>query len=289
MSKIYSFYALGRFGSLDGFWLLFLPCLLAGLLAGGERLGFIVIVFGFGAFFMRSAGCVWNDIIDRRLDSRVSRTRMRPLASGALSVTEALLFLAGLLGLALASFLLLSFAAQLWVLAILPLIILYPFAKRFFVWPQLVLGIAFNWGVFPASIEASARFDSAIFCLWVSGVFWTLVYDTVYGFQDIEDDAILGVHSSALWLGYRRARRVLPFFALASLFFLACALWLRHGGGEGFSMILLILSFAGVGVFWFLLRFRFEDASRCLIFFRLQKWVGLAACGVVLYSGDFPL
>ena len=190
-----------------GTWLLLLPCwwgLSLAMLYDGQMRWFdlwILIGCAVGAFLMRGAGCTWNDITDRDFDAQVARTRSRPIPSGQVSVKGATVWM---IAQALISFaILLSFngaAIRLGVLALIPVAI-YPFAKRFTWWPQVFLGLAFNWGALLAWTAHTGRLDAPAVVLYLAGIAWTLFYDTIYAHQDTEDDALIGVKSTARLFG----------------------------------------------------------------------------------------
>ena len=190
-----------------GTWLLLLPCwwgLALAMLYDGQPKWFDLWIFvgcAIGSFLMRGAGCTWNDISDRDIDAQVARTRSRPIPSGLVSTKGAVLWM-GLQ--ALVSFaILLTFntaAIRLGVLALIPVAI-YPFAKRFTWWPQAFLGLAFNWGALLAWTAHTGRLDAPAVVLYLAGISWTLFYDTIYAHQDTEDDAMIGVKSTARLFG----------------------------------------------------------------------------------------
>jgi len=186
-----------------GSWLLFLPGLWAfAMVAPDWRQGlWLTALFGLGAVLMRGAGCVVNDLWDRDLDRQVERTAGRPLASGALRARHALVFLALVLAAALLILLQLNRAAQMLGVASLVPVVLYPLAKRVTDWPQAVLGVIFSWAAPMGYAAVTGGLDAAAFALWAAGFFWILGYDTIYAHQDREDDALVGIRSSALRLG----------------------------------------------------------------------------------------
>jgi len=211
-----------------GTWLLYIPCLWGVALAANDGAGFrrwdiwLLLSCAAGAFLMRGAGCTWNDITDRRIDAQVARTRSRPLPSGQATVRQALIWMA-LQALA-AALILISYnrvAIGLGILSLLPVAI-YPFAKRFTWWPQVFLGIAFNWGALLAWAAHAGAVTGGAVMLYVAGIAWTLFYDTIYAHQDIEDDALIGVRSTARLFG-EKSGSWLAFFAAATLLFFAAA------------------------------------------------------------------
>ena len=179
-----------------GVWLLLLPCLWALVLAGGSL--WLMLLFTLGACVMRAAGCVINDLWDRDLDSAVERTAQRPLANGAISVPQALTFLAGLLISGLIILLYMNGLTIALGFLTVPLIIAYPYMKRITWWPQAFLGIVFNMGALMGFSAASGELPWQAWLLYASGILWTLAYDTIYAHQDSDDDAALGLKSTAL-------------------------------------------------------------------------------------------
>src|SRR5262249_12147565 len=180
--------------------------------AGGIPSIRLLILFAIGAVVMRGAGCTINDMADRDFDRRVVRTAGRPIASGAISMPRAVIFLALQLLLGLVILLQLSPLAITLGVASLALIVTYPFMKRVTYWPQAFLGLTFNWGALMGYAAATDRLDRAPLLLYAAGIAWTLVYDTIYAHQDKEDDALIGVRSTALKFG-AASRRWLVFFA----------------------------------------------------------------------------
>ncbi len=195
-----------------GTWLLLLPCwwgLSLGMLYDGKATWhdlWICVGCAIGAFLMRGAGCTWNDITDRDFDAQVARTRSRPIPSGQVSVRGAAIWM--VLQALIAFAILLTFnaaAIRLGVLALLPVAV-YPFAKRFTWWPQVFLGLAFNWGALLAWTAHTGRLDTPAVVLYLAGIAWTLFYDTIYAHQDTEDDALIGVKSTARLFGENSGR-----------------------------------------------------------------------------------
>ena len=258
-----------------GWWLLLLPCwwgLALGQIAlgGGLPDAFYALLFLVGAVVMRGAGCTLNDIVDRNFDGRVERTRLRPLPSRAVSVRQASVFLVllCLAGLAVLlqfnAFTVATGAASLAVVAV------YPFMKRITHWPQAVLGLAFNWGALVGWTAAHGSLGLAPVLLYAGGVFWTLAYDTIYAHQDKEDDAQIGLGSTALRLGERTRPWLMGFFGL-SLACIDAAIWLAGGG------LLAHLGVAGAALHaaWQLARFDGANSALCLELFRSNRIFGL--------------
>lgn len=211
-----------------GTWLLFWPCAwsvaLAGTLPGDWAL---LLWLGLGSLVMRGAGCVYNDIVDRDLDARVSRTRSRPVASGRVSVRAAWIWLIALCLIGLVILLQLTPLAQIIALGSLALVAGYPFMKRITWWPQAWLGLVFTWGALVGWPAATGSFGWPALALYAAAFWWTLGYDTVYALQDIEDDVIAGVKSSARRLGENARTGISLFYALC-LIGLGAALWLKR-------------------------------------------------------------
>jgi 4-hydroxybenzoate polyprenyltransferase len=207
-----------------GTWLLYWPCAWSVALAGVRERWDLLFWLALGAFAMRSAGCVYNDIVDRDLDRNVERTRLRPLASGRVSVRSALMLIALLLAIALIVLLQLNRTAQIVSLVSLAPVAAYPFMKRITWWPQAWLGLVFSWGAlvgWPA-VTGSTAWPPVL--LWLGSVAWVVGYDTLYAIQDKEDDALVGVKSSARRLGDKAALGVGIFYLIAVIFW-AAAIW----------------------------------------------------------------
>ncbi len=276
---------LARFDRPIGTWLLLWPCgwglALAGGVPGDWRL---LLWFAAGAFAMRGAGCVYNDIIDRDLDARVARTRNRPLASGQVSVRAAWGWLVALALVGLVVLLQLPLRAQAVALASLLLVAAYPFMKRITWWPQAWLGLTFNWGVLVGWL-AVAPPELPMLLLYAAGMFWTLGYDTIYALQDIEDDAFAGIKSSARALGPHARAGVAGFYALAVLT-AGAALWLVVPRWPA----LLALLPAATHLGWQVAALKDHDPARALALFRSNRLTGallFVACALVGAAGVF--
>jgi 4-hydroxybenzoate polyprenyltransferase len=218
---------LGRFDRPAGAWLLLLPGW-QGIALASARAGLLpdlllLLKFLVGAYLMRAAGCAWNDVLDRDLDAKVARTARRPVASGQISVRQAVLFLA--LCSVVSFAILLTMPPMAIALGALSLVLVgaYPLMKRITWWPQAWLGLTFNWGALLGFAAATGALAPPSPLLYVSGVFWTLGYDTIYAIQDMEDDALAGVKSSARRLGPGAPRAILAFYGLTALFAFAAA------------------------------------------------------------------
>ena len=267
-----------------GTWLLLLPCwwgALLGALAVPETAGWLTVwIFlacALGAFLMRGAGCTWNDITDRDLDPLVERTRNRPLASGQLGVREALIWMAVQ---AVASFFILltfnSAAIALGIIALLPVAI-YPFAKRFTWWPQVFLGVAFNWGALLAWTAQTGSLGLPAVFLYLAGIAWTLFYDTIYAHQDREDDALIGIKSTARLFG-DKSEYWLRGFLLASvaLMTLAVIFALAPRADPLVMSVTLAAAWAfGAHLNWQLGKLDINAPDTCLRLFRSNRDAGL--------------
>jgi len=258
-----------------GWWLLLIPCWWGQSLAElGQVQGtpnlWYALLFLIGAIVMRGAGCTLNDIADRDFDAKVARTRSRPIPSGQVSVTAALAFLVlqALIGFAI----LLQFNGfTIWLgIASLLLVAIYPFMKRFTYWPQFFLGLAFNWGCLVGWAAITGGLSLAPLLLYAGGIAWTLAYDTIYAHQDIEDDALIGVKSTALKFGASSPFWIGGFF-IAALALIDLAVWQAHGG---------LISHIGVAAaaahaLWQMRRLDINNPQRCRALFLSNKYFGL--------------
>jgi 4-hydroxybenzoate polyprenyltransferase len=265
-----------------GTWLLLFPCWWGiALASGGWPDPALMLLFAIGAVVMRGAGCTLNDIADRHYDGLVARTRMRPLPSGAVSVRQATAFL--LLQLVLGAVVLFSLnhTSVLLGFAVLGLIVTYPFMKRITYWPQVFLGLNFNWGALIGWTAVTGALALPSLLLYLGGVFWTIGYDTIYAHQDKEDDVLIGVKSSAIALGSRTRPWLLMFFGAALI------LWAAAGGAVGLgAMFWVALAGTAAQLAWQAARVSTEDPADCLRKFRSNRVVGwLMLAGIV--AGHF--
>ncbi|MBC7669005.1 MAG: 4-hydroxybenzoate octaprenyltransferase [Gemmatimonadaceae bacterium] len=235
---------LGRFDRPAGIWLLMLPgwqgIALAAAGKGQWPNPWLLIAFFLGAALMRAAGCAFNDIIDRDFDAQVSRTAMRPIPAGLISVKQAWAFVIGCCAVSFLILITLGWLAIGLGIASLALVAAYPFMKRITWWPQAWLGLTFNWGALLGFAAATHSLTWAAALLYASGIFWTLGYDTIYAVQDLEDDALAGVKSSARRLGEAAPRGVLAFYIACFVLVIAAA-WV---GGVGPVFLPLAALFA---------------------------------------------
>jgi 4-hydroxybenzoate polyprenyltransferase len=224
---------LGRFDRPAGIWLLMLPgwqgIALAAAMVGRWPNLRLLILFAIGSALMRAAGCAFNDIVDRDIDAKVARTAARPVASGQISVKGALAFIAGCSLISLVILLSFNLTTVMLGVASLALVAIYPFMKRITWWPQAWLGLTFNWGALMGFAAATGGVTAPALLLYAGGLFWTLGYDTIYAVQDLEDDALAGVKSSARRLGASAPRGVLIFYLIAIAFAVVAAVIGRLG------------------------------------------------------------
>jgi len=290
-ARIRPFLRLARADRPIGAWLLLLPCWwsagLAAIAAGRAYPNpWHVVLFFIGAFVMRGAGCTWNDIVDRNLDAMVARTRSRPIPSGQVSVRGAAAFLVlqALIGLAV----LLQFNrfAVLTGIASLAIVAVYPLMKRITWWPQIVLGLAFSWGALMGFAAVFARLDAPAYLLYAGSIAWVIGYDTIYAHQDREDDALIGVKSTARLFGARTRLALLIFYAVAVL--LIGLSGAAVGAGPVFAVGLVIF---GAHLGWQIQRIDIDDPDLCLRLFKSNRDAGLilfaAMIGDALYRSYF--
>ena len=263
-----------------GSWLLLLPCWWSSALAAvaaHEAAPSLVHIglFLIGAFAMRGAGCTWNDIVDRDLDRSVERTRSRPIPSGQVSVFQAAIFLVlqALIGfVVLISFNTFTIALG---IASLAIVAVYPFMKRITYWPQIVLGLAFSWGALMGWAAAFGRLDAPALLLYAGSIAWVIGYDTIYAHQDRDDDALIGIKSTALLFG-ERTKLMLGLFYGASVILLGAA---GFAAGAGLVFAFGLVAFAA-HLTWQIVRLDIADPDRCLALFKSDRDAGL-----ILFAG----
>jgi 4-hydroxybenzoate polyprenyltransferase len=240
MNTLISFYRLARLDKPIGILLLLWPTLSALWLASGGVPAFnILIAFIAGVVVMRSAGCVINDLADSNIDKHVKRTKKRPLASGELSKSKALLFLFFLLLIALFIAINLGGEVVTWSLGGLALTVIYPFCKRFISSPQVVLGLAFSWSIPMAYVACEATFDMALYLHWAGVAIWIVVYDTFYALVDVDDDIETGVFSTAILFGNQNSL-ITFILQIASITLWACLGFVMQIGGIYFLTLFLV-------------------------------------------------
>jgi len=264
------YFKLARLDRPIGTWLLYWPCAWGAAL-GGQPWPDIrhLILFGMGAIVMRGAGCTFNDIVDRDIDAKVARTAQRPLAAGTVSLTGAVAFL--ILQCLIGAVILFQFnllTILLGIGALIPVAI-YPFMKRITWWPQLFLGIAFNWGALVGSTASLDQLPLAAIMLYLAGIAWTIGYDTIYAHQDIEDDALIGVKSTARLFGAHTRAALYLLYGL-SIILLGCT-----GMLVGFGMAYFLTLGAVVAhMTWQIIAFRYGDGAHSLYLFKSNRTTG---------------
>ncbi len=265
---------LGRFDRPSGAWLLMLPgwqaVALAGAMSGHWPDLRLLALIAVGALVMRAAGCAYNDIVDRDFDAKVARTAARPIPAGQISVKQAWAYLVGLSLTGLIVLLLLNPLAIALGIGSLLLVAAYPFMKRVTWWPQAWLGLTFNWGTVLGYAAATGTLGWPALLLYASGLFWTLGYDTIYAVQDMEDDALVGVKSSALRLG--RSAPVAVFSFYAGCVILALGAGALAGLGPLFALVLALYA---AQLAWQAARLRIEDGVGALQLFKSNRLAGL--------------
>lgn len=282
------YFRLARMDRPIGTWLLLFPCwwsLALAEISAGQVIPNpnALLAFVIGAFVMRGAGCTWNDIIDREYDAKVARTASRPIPAGEVTVTQAVIFALSLslIGLAV----LFSFNQFTIVLAIasLALVLIYPFAKRYTYWPQLVLGLGFNWGALVGWSSVTGSLSAAPLVLYIGAIAWTLGYDTIYAHQDRDDDIKIGVKSTAIRLGAETPKWVGLFYAAAIVFW-GIAGWLA--GAQ--NLFYAGLALAAAHFYWQVRTLDIDTPANCLVRFKSNRTIGViiffAICAELLQN-----
>lgn len=264
-----------------GTWLLLLPCWWAVFLsaASGDGLGWkgawIILGSAIGAFLMRGAGCTWNDITDRDIDGDVARTASRPIPSGQVTLRGAVIWMCVQALLALGILLTFNWVAIGLGVASLALVCVYPFAKRFTWWPQIFLGLAFNWGALLVWAAHDGALGWPAGLLYLGGIAWTLFYDTIYAHQDREDDALIGVKSTARLFGENSPVWLGGFLALTMGLMTAAVDLAFDTGSSGRALALAGVAGMGLHMVWQLRSLDIHDGERCLRLFRSNRDAGL--------------
>jgi 4-hydroxybenzoate polyprenyltransferase len=276
------FAMLARFDRPIGWWLLYWPCAWGLLLSGGLVSHWPLLLWMLlGAIAMRGAGCVYNDIADRDLDAQVERTRNRPLASGALSARAAWVWLVMLALIGLIVLMQLDHTAQIVALASLAPVAAYPFMKRITWWPQAWLGLVFSWGALVGWVAVTGKADGTMLFLYAGSICWVIGYDTIYALQDREDDALIGVRSSALRMGARVRPGVGLFYGAAMLFW-AGALWSVRPQFLALAALLPAAFHLG----WQVMSLKVDDGTDPLVKFRSNRFAGLLVALACLVVGS---
>ena len=274
MQHLKIFIELTRLNKPIGFMLLFWPCSWGlaysySLSKNFEQFIYYIILFFFGSVLMRSAGCIFNDIVDKDFDKRVKRTKQRPIASNRISVKRSLLYVCILCSLAFIILLQLNFLTIILGLSSMLLAFSYPFMKRFTYWPQLFLGITFNWGIIMAWTAVNNDFSSQVVVLYISAIFWTLGYDTIYGAQDMSDDEIIGLKSTSI-----KFKKNIKLFVFVCYFLsipMIIYLFRNFIGLNAFSLITLIFI---ISLVYQIKVFNENNPKSCLKMFKLNNYSG---------------
>ena len=285
MNQVKLFIDLTRLKKPIGFMLLFWPCTWGLTLAydfssGLNSYFFYLILFFLGSVLMRSAGCIVNDILDKEFDAKVHRTRERPVASGKVSIKNAIYYALILCFLALLVLLKFNLFTIILALGSMPLAFTYPLMKRYTYWPQLFLGITFNYGLILGWTAIKGQIDLAPIIFYIGAIFWTLGYDTIYGYQDIKDDEIIGLKSTSIkFKGKAKKFLVLCYSCLMFLFFLG-------GYYMKFSFIYyLFLLIPIFHLFFYQIKiFNLNDPSSCLKAFKSNNFFGLIILTIIIVA-----
>jgi 4-hydroxybenzoate polyprenyltransferase len=273
-----------------GSWLLLMPCWWSLGIAGMARdtasnfwpSVWHIVLFFIGAFAMRGAGCTWNDLVDRDLDGKVERTRSRPIPSGQVTVAQATVFMVAQALVGLLVLLQFNRVTVLCGIASLVVVVVYPFMKRITYWPQLTLGLAFSWGALMGWPATFGRLDWPAVILYAGSICWVIAYDTIYAHQDREDDALIGLKSTAILFGQSTQQMLLAFYALAVV--LIGIAGTMAGGG--------LIFFAGLAAFavhlgWQIARIDIDDPALCLRLFKSNRDAGLILFAAMLADAAF--
>ncbi len=268
-----------------GTWLLLIPCLWGAGLALAEGVStwatflFHAALFALGSFVMRGAGCAYNDIVDKDFDAKVARTALRPIPAGQISLRQAwgFLFLLCLVGLLV--LLQLNLFTILLGIGSLALVAAYPFMKRITWWPQAWLGLTFNWGALVGYAAAAGGLSLSAVLVYFAGIAWTLGYDTIYAHQDKEDDALIGVKSSARALGARTGPALIVFFGLTLVLFAAAIV---ISTVPNWAVVLIVG--AGAHFLWQIKNLQIDDTAACLSLFKANRDAGLLLLAPLLFA-----
>lgn len=253
-----------------GIWLLMWPCFWSYTMAAGAQTHFtVLLLFLAGAATMRAAGCIVNDLTDRELDRVVMRTRTRPLASGEISTAQAKLILFILMLLAFGIAWPLGREVLLWSAASLPLVIAYPWMKRITWWPQLFLGITFNWGALVGWVAATGGISLPALLLYAGGIAWTMGYDTIYAHQDREDDTLIGIKSTARLFAENSKTAIVICYGAALLFWLLAGIYYQMP-----AFYFIILGMVAAHLAWQVQELDIYDSNRCHKLFKSNSILG---------------
>jgi 4-hydroxybenzoate polyprenyltransferase len=255
---------------------------LAGIRADHFPSPWHIVLFFIGAFAMRGAGCTWNDLVDRNLDGMVERTRSRPIPSGQVSVAQAAAFMIAQALIGLAVLLQFNRFTVGTGLVSLCVVVIYPFMKRVTYWPQIFLGLAFSWGALMGWPAAFGRLDAPALVLYAGSIAWVIGYDTIYAHQDREDDALIGIKSTALLFGERTAPMLAAFYSAAVV--LIGIAGLMAGGGLIFTIGMIAFA---AHLAWQVLRLDISDPVHCLKLFKSNRDAGLVLFAAMLLEAVF--
>jgi 4-hydroxybenzoate polyprenyltransferase len=272
---------LARFDRPIGWWLLFWPCAWGAWLTGASLQWQLILWLLLGAIAMRGAGCVYNDIVDADLDRQVARTATRPVASGRVSTRGAWIWLGALCLVGLVVLLQLRWQAQLVALGSLLLVAAYPFMKRITWWPQAWLGLVFTWGAPVGWIALRSDRLDVLAALYAGSILWCIGYDTIYALQDREDDALVGIRSSALRLGESVRAGVFAFYGLALVLW-GTAFWLLRPDWLALAALLP----AALQLMWQAATLDPADGANALARFRSNRFAGLLVAAACLVVGN---
>jgi 4-hydroxybenzoate polyprenyltransferase len=267
-----------------GWWLLLLPCWWSSALAAvadgawGPNPWHILLLL-IGAIVMRGAGCTWNDLVDRNIDAQVERTRSRPIPSGQVSVAAAIAFLVAQALLGLLVLVQFNRFAIMVGIASLGVVAIYPFMKRVTYWPQIFLGLAFSWGALMGWAAARGRLELPALLLYAGSIAWVMHYDTIYAHQDKEDDALLGLKSTALLFG-ARTRPALMLFSAAAVVLIGLAGYAANAG----AVFALGLAVFAAHLVWQIARIVLDDPESCLRIFRSNRDAGLILFAALVFD-----
>ena len=275
MRHIKIFIELTRLNKPIGFMLLFWPCawsLAYAYSINGDNQLFLnyLILFFFGSVLMRSAGCIFNDIVDRDFDIKVSRTKSRPIASGKISVKLSFLYVLFLCSLAFLILIQFNLFTIILGMGSMLLAFSYPFMKRITYWPQLFLGITFNWGIIMAWAAVNNNISTEIIILYISAIFWTLGYDTIYGAQDMSDDEIIGLKSTAI----KFKKNIGLFVSVCYLISIILIIYLFKNFLEVKFFTLFLIMFI-LSLFYQLIKLKNFNSQNYLSLFKLNNYTGL--------------
>ena len=276
-NKIWLLINLARLNNPIGIFLLLFPCLLGITIASDQINLEIFTLFTLGAITMRSAGCIINDIVDRNLDKKTVRTKDRPLANEQLTLKEAYYFLLFLLIIGLLILIKLNQIVIILGLAIIPLIVLYPYMKRITYFPQLFLGIIFNWGVLMGYASIKNTLDPEIFFIYAACIFWTIGYDTIYAHQDKKTDVKIGIKSTAILFGKKTKLCLCMLYLLMILNLVSTGIVFQLT-----SSFYLITTIIFLHLMWQIYTLEINDPKNCLSRFKSNRWVGLAMLAAII-------